>query len=59
MKLAEIKEIAVLNGVIVGKMKKCEIIRAIQIAEGNIPCFESGIAEKCGQASCLWRADCR
>lgn len=39
------------------KMKKSEIIKAIQVAEGNTPCF--GISfESCGQDNCCWREDC-
>jgi hypothetical protein len=58
MKLDEIKEIAKQHNIKVGKLKKAELVRAIQLAEGNNPCFESGLAAKCGQAECLWRGDC-
>lgn len=59
MKIEEIKEIAKQKGVKTGKMKKSEIVRAVQAAEGNIACFDTGTATECGQANCLWRADCR
>jgi hypothetical protein len=39
MNLKDIKEIAQKWGVKAGKMKKNEIIRAIQRAEGNFDCF--------------------
>ena len=58
MKLAEIKEIAQQHEIKVGKLKKAELVRAIQLAEGNEVCFETGQATECGQAECLWRADC-
>lgn len=58
MKTEEIKEIAKQRGVKTGKMKKDEIIRAIQEAEGNPTCFDTGKATGCGQADCLWREDC-
>lgn len=58
MKLEEIKEIAKQNDVKVGKMKKAELIRAIQLAEGNDACFEAGKVSHCGQGECLWRVDC-
>ena len=58
MKLAEIKEIAQQHEIKVGKLKKAELVRAIQLAEGNEVCFETGQAAECGQAECLWRADC-
>jgi len=59
MKLQEIKEIAKHRGLETGKMKKEEIIRAMQEAEGNSACFHSGKAAECGQLDCLWRDDCR
>lgn len=58
MKLEEIKEIAKQHNIKVGKLKKAELIRAIQLAEGNEVCFESGKSAECGQLSCLWRIDC-
>ncbi len=58
MKLDEIKEIAKQHDIKIGKMKKAELVRAIQAAEGNVVCFETGQASECGQAECLWRADC-
>lgn len=58
MKLQEIKGIAKSRGLQTGKMKKNEIVRAIQVDEGNIPCFDTGKAAECGQLNCLWREDC-
>lgn len=58
MKLQEIKEIAAKRGIKVGKMKKSDLIRTIQDAEGNYPCFDTGKAADCGQPGCLWRDDC-
>ena len=58
MKLEEIKEIARQLDVKPGKLKKAELVRAIQAAEGNDACFETGHASECGQAGCLWRPDC-
>ena len=58
MKVEEIREIARQRGLKVGKMKKAEMIRAIQKSEGNQECFASGKAAECGQGSCLWRHDC-
>ena len=39
------------------KMKKSELVRAIQTEEGNFPCFETA-ADYCDQFACLWREDC-
>lgn len=59
MKIAEVRELAVQRGLKADKMKKTEIIRAIQAAEGNTACFDTGAAAECGQADCLWLTDCR
>ena len=59
MKLTDIKLIAVRYGLSGAKLKKSELIRAIQVAENNTPCFDTGTAAECGQTGCLWRGDCR
>lgn len=59
MKLEDIKEIAKQHDIKVAKLKKAELVRAIQQAEGNDACFETGQVEGCGQDECLWRADCK
>lgn len=58
MKLEEIKEIARQHNIKVGKLKKAELVKAIQMAEGNEACFASEQAADCGQGECLWRTDC-
>jgi hypothetical protein len=58
MKLEEIKEIAKQHNIKTGKLKKAELVRAIQMAEGNIPCFDTGQVDGCCQGDCLWRPDC-
>ncbi len=58
MTLKEIKDMAKEKGVKVGKMKKDEIIRSIQKAEGNFDCFGSAASGECTQEACLWRPDC-
>ena len=58
MKLDEIREIAKQHQIKTVRMKKAELIRAIQQAEGNEQCFDSGKAATCGQEMCLWREDC-
>ena len=59
MKLEDIKQIAKQHDIKVGKLKKAELVRAIQSAEGNVPCFETGQASDCGQEECLWKPDCK
>jgi hypothetical protein len=58
MKLDELREIAKQHNIKTGKMKKADLVRAIQQAEGNQVCFGTGHAETCGQNACLWREDC-
>ncbi|MSM40393.1 MAG: SAP domain-containing protein [Geobacter sp.] len=58
MKIDEVKALAKQKGVKAGKMKKAELIQAIQRAEGNEECYNSGNAPTCGQEQCLWREDC-
>jgi len=58
MKIDEIKEIAKQHNIKAGKMKKADLVRAIQDAERNEMCFGTGKADSCGQDACLWREDC-
>ena len=58
MKIDAIKAIAQQLNIKAGKIKKAELIRAIQQAEGNDACFGTGKADVCRQHACLWREDC-
>lgn len=40
-----------------GKLRKPDLIRAIQQAEGHDPCFER--IEGCGQGHCLFHKECQ
>ena len=58
MKMAEISRKAAKIGLEVQQgMKKIELIRAIQSAECNVPCFSTGKID-CDQLVCCWREDC-
>jgi murein tripeptide amidase MpaA len=59
MKLEEIKELAKQHNIKTGKLKKAELVRAIQEAEKNDICFDTGTAARCGQETCAWRDDCQ
>ncbi|MDY0269446.1 SAP domain-containing protein [Trichloromonas sp.] len=59
MNMEQIKEVAKARGVKPGKLKKAELIRAIQAAESNPQCFGTGQVEHCGEPGCLWREDCK
>ena len=58
MRLEEIRSIAKSYGVMPGKLPKSDLIRSIQIAEGNFDCFATAQSGECDQPSCLWRNDC-
>lgn len=58
MTLKEVKEMARNFDIKAGKMKKDEIIRAIQRSEGNYDCFGTALSGDCSQEDCLWREDC-
>jgi len=58
MTIKEIQVIAKKMGLKAAKMKKVELVRTIQKAEENTPCFQTGAANSCGQANCLWLSDC-
>ncbi len=58
MKVEQVRAIAVQRGIRPQKMKKGDLIRNMQQAEGNEACFDTGKAEQCGQQKCLWREDC-
>ena len=57
MNMGEIRRRARLLGVKPGRMRKADLIRAVQRAEGNFDCF--GRAEDyCDRFDCAWRDDC-
>lgn len=57
MKMPEVRSKAQQLGIKPGKMNKTELIRTIQMQEGNSPCFGTAMSQ-CDQAACCWRADC-
>ena len=57
MNMANLKSKAKGVGVKPGGLKKAELIRSIQIAEGNEDCFGRK-AENCEQMNCCFRSDC-
>ena len=58
MKIQKIRSIAKEMGVKSARMSKGEIIRAIQEAEGNFPCFGTVREGFCDREDCMWKADC-
>ncbi len=59
MNVAQVKTIAKEQGVVAGRLRKAELIRAIQRSENNYPCYNTGQRASCAQDSCLWREDCK
>jgi hypothetical protein len=57
--MKDIKEIAAQKGLRAGRLKKEELVRAIQETENNVACYMTDQVDSCGQVACLWRADCR
>ena len=58
MTVKEIQGIAEKMGLKANKMKKAELVRMIQKAEQNTPCFQTHTISTCGQENCLWLSDC-
>jgi hypothetical protein len=57
MQIGDIKEKARLLGIVPGKMKKGELIHAIQSAEGCTQCFGRSNGE-CTYTDCCFMQDC-
>ena len=57
MKTPELKKKAKKVGITPGKLKKAELIHAIQQAEGNTACFGRSDGQ-CGQTDCCFMRDC-
>jgi hypothetical protein len=57
MTIYEIRVIAVNIGIDPKKMNKATLIKAIQVKEGNSPCFKTA-AGHCDRKDCRWRSDC-
>jgi len=59
MRMDDIKTITIERGIKTGRMKKEELIKAIQRAEGNNDCFGEATRAACDQTGCLWFGDCQ
>lgn len=57
MRMTEIREKAKALDVKTSKVNKVDLIRAIQVQEGNSPCFATD-RDDCDQPECCWREDC-
>ena len=57
MKMTDVQTKAKNMGIKPKKLKKADLIRKIQVKEGNNPCFQTNV-ESCNQEDCCWRKDC-
>jgi hypothetical protein len=59
MNMQDIKTLARERGLArPGRVTKLELVRTIQVLEGNFPCFATAHNAECNQLGCLWRQDC-
>jgi len=58
MIVKEIRKMAKEMGINGAKMLKVDLIRAIQLKEGNAPCCQNGVTD-CTQTGCCWWGDCQ
>jgi len=58
MKFNDVRKMAKGMDVNTYRMKKADIIHAIQHKENNIECYGTDRAEFCNEDSCIWRDDC-
>ena len=58
MRQQDIRAIAVSLGLTPGRTTKVDLIRRIQMREGNFPCIATAKELYCDQSTCIWRDDC-
>ena len=58
MNFNEIRKMAKAMDINTYRLKKSDIIRAIQRAENNIECFGTQRVGYCDEDTCLWRQNC-
>jgi hypothetical protein len=58
MNMQDIRERAKGVGIKPSRMTKVELVKAIQLSEGNFSCFATAVDNECDQLNCIWRDDC-
>lgn len=58
MDISKVRQIAKANGIQTTGQFKADLIKAIQLREGNFDCFASAKHQQCDQHNCMWRQDC-
>lgn len=58
MQMQEIRNIAKSLGIKTSRLSKVDLVRQIQITEGNFECFATAVEGECDRVDCVWRDDC-
>lgn len=58
MQMQDIRTIAKNFGIKTSRQNKVDLVRSIQVAEGNFSCFATAVTGECDQTACSWRKDC-
>ncbi len=58
MKFNDIRKMAKGMKINTYRMKKKDIIHAIQHSENNIECYGTDRVKSCNEETCIWRDDC-
>lgn len=58
MSMKTIRQLAKTLQVETGQLSKTDLIKKIQLAEGNFDCYGSASSGECDQVDCVWRDDC-
>lgn len=58
MNLQNVRDKAKSFGIKTSNMSKMNLIRSIQLSEGNFNCFATASNGECDQMECIWRNDC-
>ncbi len=58
MQMQDIRTIAKTFGIKTSRQNKVDLVRSIQVAEGNFSCFATALDGVCDQTDCIWRDDC-
>ena len=58
MKVTEVRELEKQHVLKTARKTKTDMIKQIQLVEGNFDCFATPANGYCDQDICLWRPDC-
>lgn len=58
MRIPDVRQRAAEKGIMLDNVSYADLIRSIQRAEGNMECYDTGMAVECGQHDCVWKYIC-